>query len=120
MQANEIIDMESIMHESYSDENSDQNLDAIDLLDININIFKLCDRHGRSHTIATLTKKLFVGCLSQLGSANLTDKVNEGLVKILEGYQQFNAAYHNEIHGFDVAQMTNFVLSGEDGYSAFL
>ncbi len=33
---------------------------------------------------------------------------------------KFGVSYHNEIHGFDVAQMTYFVLNGEDGYKVLL
>ena len=80
----------------------------------------MCNKHGRSKTIGTLTKRIFVGSLNQFGDSNLTDKVNFGLVKILEGYEQFKVPYHNEIHAFDVVQMTSFVLSGEDGFSAVL
>ena len=42
------------------------------------------------------------------------------MTRIYEGYEQFSVTYHNDLHGFDVAQMTYFMLHGEDGWKVAL
>ena len=55
--------------------------------------------------------------LQQIKDKNLTSKIEELVVKVQEGYAQFNVAYHNDLHGFDVLQMTYIVLNSKDGLS---
>ena len=80
-----------------------------------MDIFSLCKVHGDQTAIVTLTQRLLYDSLDQIGSNLLKDKVNESVIQIQEGYAQFNVSYHNDKHGFDVAQMTYILLYGDDG-----
>ena len=37
------------------------------------------------------------------------------MIKIYEGYSRFEVSYHNDLHGFDVAQMMYYLLYGDEG-----
>ena len=37
------------------------------------------------------------------------------LQNISAGYREYNVSYHNDLHGFDVAQMSYIILEGENG-----
>lgn len=37
------------------------------------------------------------------------------LTKVYAGYRQYNLSYHNDLHGFDVCQMSSIILQGPKG-----
>lgn len=42
-------------------------------------------------------------------------KLRKFLNMISAGYREFNVSYHNDIHGFDVCQMSLVILQGPNG-----
>ena len=52
----------------------------------------------------------------QQGGDKIDDDLLAGiLVQVWQGYADFNVTYHNDIHGFDVAQMTYLCLYSPNG-----
>lgn len=47
--------------------------------------------------------------------ASTRQELSAFLTRVYEGYRQYNVSYHNDLHGFDVCQMTRILLQGPKG-----
>ena len=95
----------------------DSELDQVNLTDLNLDLFFLCKNFGRRPTFVQLSERMiapFVPHIKIQEKQSLA--LNNALNQIFtQGYLSENVLYHNDMHAFDVAQMTYILLTGEDG-----
>ena len=81
-------------------------LPQVDIGSVELDLFATVKKYGRKQVFCILGRRLLndsFGRMQQAGD-NLDSDILDGLlVTVWKGYAHFNVAYHNDIHGFDVA-----------------
>ena len=98
-------------------DSEDNDLEQVNLTDLNLDLFFLCKKFGRRATFVQLSERMiapFLPFIKTQEKQNLA--LNNALNQIFtQGYLSENILYHNDMHAFDVAQMTYILLTGDDG-----